>query len=236
MKHLFFDLDRTLWDFEKNSEAALNLLYEDLKLSNHLRSFRSFHTAYKKINAELWHQYGSGKITKAELRVRRFNDTLKKFDVHNEELAIQLGDGYVKTSPYQTNLFPHTTETLTDLKNDGYELHIITNGFKEVQYIKLEKSKLIDFFDVIVCSEEVGKNKPARDVFDYAMHHAKAKPAESIMIGDDYLVDIVGAERVGMKGILFDPNKSYREGTHEWQINYLKEIPGLIPWINKTNL
>jgi len=236
MKHLFFDLDRTLWDFEKNSEIALQIIYDDLQLSEHIRSFILFNTAYKKINTKLWHQYGSGKITKAELRIKRFIDTLKKFDVHNEELAIQLCDGYVKTSPYQTNIFPNTRETLANLKTEGYELHIITNGFTEVQYIKLEKSKLIEYFDVIVCSDEVGKNKPARDVFDYAMYHAKAKPSESIMIGDDYLVDIVGAEKAGMQGILFDPKKSYREGTHEWTINNLNEIPGLIPWIKKTTL
>ncbi|MCH2230944.1 MAG: YjjG family noncanonical pyrimidine nucleotidase [Crocinitomicaceae bacterium] len=236
MKHLFFDLDRTLWDFEKNSEAALNLLYEDLKLGDHIRSFRSFHTTYKKINADLWHQYGTGKLSKSDLRIKRFNDTLKKFDVQNEKLAIKLGEGYIKTSPYQTNIFPQTIETLTNLKNDGYKLHIITNGFKEVQFIKLEKSKLIDFFDVIVCSEDVGKNKPAKDVFDHAMHLAKAEGRDSLMIGDDYLVDVVGAEKAGMKGILFDPNKTYREGTHEWHISRLNEIPGLIPWINKSML
>ena len=92
------------------------------------------------------------------MRVRRFIDTLKKVDVHNEELAIQLCEGYVKVSPFQTNLFPNAIETLINLKNEGYELHIITNGFKEVQYIKLEKSKLLEYFDVIVCSDEVGKN------------------------------------------------------------------------------
>ncbi|MDG1148036.1 MAG: YjjG family noncanonical pyrimidine nucleotidase [Crocinitomicaceae bacterium] len=236
MKHLFFDLDRTLWDFEKNSEIALRAIYSDFELDNHFRSFRFFNTTYKKINAQLWHKYGAGKITRSELRVRRFIDTLKKVDVHNEELAIQLCEGYVKVSPFQTNLFPNAIETLINLKNEGYELHIITNGFKEVQYIKLEKSKLLEYFDVIVCSDEVGKTKPARDIFDYALHHAKAKPSESLMIGDDYLVDVIGAEKIGMQGILFDPNKSYREGTHEWIINNLNEIPELIPWITKTTL
>jgi putative hydrolase of the HAD superfamily len=236
MKHLFFDLDRTLWDFEKNSETALGILYEDLKLGDHMRSFNAFHKTYKKINARLWHAYGQGKLSKEELRIKRFNDTLKSFQINDPNLAAQLGEGYIKISPFQTNLFPGTKETLLDLKNDDYELHIITNGFKEVQYIKLEQSGLREFFDVIVCSEEVGKNKPAPEVFQYALSLAKSDADESIMIGDDYLVDVVGAERHGMKGILFDPHYSYKDGTHDWHIDHLEKIPGLIPWIKKSIL
>ena len=182
MKHLFFDLDRTLWDFEKNSETALNILYDELNLDNHLRSFRSFHTKYKKINGELWDQYSKGKITKDLLRVKRFQDTLAHFDVKSKDLSHSLAEGYVSISPYQTNLFPDAIETLEKLKNDNFELHIITNGFLEVQHIKLDKSGLKPYFDVILCSEEVGKNKPSRMVFDHALDLAKAKNDESIMI------------------------------------------------------
>ena len=233
MKNIFFDLDRTLWDFEKNSEQALMLIYKDLDLDKRLKSFHSFHKTYKKINSSLWYQYGLGKIKKSELRHSRFSLTLNKFGINDDLLATKLGDEYIKTSPYQTCLFPYAIETLKNLISDGYRLHIITNGFKEVQYIKLEKSKLINFFTVIVCSEEVGKNKPAKDVFEYAISKAKAKSTESIMIGDDYLVDIIGAEKIGMKGILFNPSERYKEDTHKWQIKSLDEIPGLIPWVQK---
>ncbi|MBB78285.1 MAG: noncanonical pyrimidine nucleotidase, YjjG family [Crocinitomicaceae bacterium] len=233
MKNIFFDLDRTLWDFEKNSEKALMLIYKELHLEKQLKSFDSFLKTYKKINSSLWHQYGLGKIKKSELRVSRFSLTLNKFGINDNFLAKKLGDEYIKTSPYQTSLFPYAIETLKNLINDGYKLHIITNGFKEVQYIKLEKSKLINFFSVIVCSEEVGKNKPAKDVFEYAISKAKAKATESIMIGDDYLVDIIGAEKVGMKGILFNPSGRYKDDTHKWQIKSLDEIPRLIPWVQK---
>lgn len=233
MKNIFFDLDRTLWDFEKNSEKALMLIFKELDLEKQLKSFDSFLKTYKKINSSLWHQYGLGKIKKSELRVSRFSLTLNKFGINDNFLAKKLGDEYIKTSPYQTSLFPYAIETLKNLINDGYKLHIITNGFKEVQYIKLEKSKLINFFTVIVCSEEVGKNKPAKDVFEYAILKAKAKATESIMIGDDYLVDIIGAEKVGMKGILFNPSGRYKDDTHKWQIKSLDEIPRLIPWVQK---
>ncbi|MBL4862324.1 MAG: YjjG family noncanonical pyrimidine nucleotidase [Crocinitomicaceae bacterium] len=234
MKHLFFDLDKTLWDLEKNSKAALEILYTDLNLSDYTRSFNSFHKTYKKINAELWYRYGQGKITREELRFKRFMETLKRFQITDVALANTLNEVYSSISPYQTNLFPEAINTLEALKKDNHTLHIITNGFKDVQYIKLEKSGLRDYFDVIVCSDEIGKNKPALDVFQYAMTNAKADPTESIMIGDDYRVDVVGAIRAGMQGILFDPEYSYRDGTHEWHINALKQIPETIPWIRKT--
>mgnify|MGYP002628301513 CR=1 FL=1 len=235
MKHLFFDLDRTLWDFETNSEAALKILFNELSLGDNIRSFRTFHTQYKKVNAELWFQYANGTVTKEDLRVKRFERTLLKFQVNDPKLALRLGDGYVELSPYQTNLFPKTIETLTSLKED-YQLHIITNGFKEVQFIKLKNSGLIDFFDVILCSEEVGKSKPSPDVFQYALRKANAQKKESLMIGDDYHADIIGAEKFGMQSILFDPLNKHGEGRHDWKIKRLDEIPALIPWIVKSTL
>ena len=140
MKHIFFDLDRTLWDFDTNSKAALEIIFEKYKLGDRMRSFQSFYTTYKKINGKLWSSYGNGKITKELLRVKRFDDTLKCFQINDSNLATELGEDYINTSPYQTNIFPGTVETLTALKADNHELHIITNGFKEIQSIKLENS------------------------------------------------------------------------------------------------
>ncbi len=231
MRHLFFDLDHTLWDFEKNSQTALSILYEDLKLSNHLRSFQSFHTAYKKINAALWFEYGKGNITKEELRIKRFSRTLSHFDVRNKPLAEELAVGYMNISPYQTHVFPNAHKTLGQLKNEGYELHIITNGFREVQFIKLKKSNLLDYFDIVLCSEEVGKNKPHRLVFDRAVEMAGTHLETSVMIGDNYHADIIGAENAGMKAILFDPKKSHKQGTHRWHVHELSDIPSLLPFM-----
>ena len=232
MKHLFFDLDRTLWDFERNSENALKILFHDLGLDKQLRSFQGFHETYKDINAKLWFDYGRGKITKDVLRVKRFQDTLSTYKIDSPSLAKCLGDGYVEISPYQTQLFPNTKEVLTELQKE-YELHIITNGFKEVQFIKLENSGIRNFFNVVICSEDIGKNKPAPDIFQYALSEARASSNESIMIGDDYQVDIIGAEGAGIKGVLFDPNEKYYEGTHEFQISDLIEMHDILPWMNK---
>jgi putative hydrolase of the HAD superfamily len=134
-------------------------------------------------------------------------------------------DGYVEISPKQTILFPNAIDTLEELRNNDYKMHIITNGFKEVQYTKLENCKLRDYFDVIVCSEEVGINKPNAEIFHYSINRANTEAKNSTMIGDDYEVDILGAEKAGMKTIHFNPKLKKRQIKHFNQIINLNEIP-----------
>ncbi len=232
-KHLFFDLDRTLWDFEKNSEIALFKLFNELGLNEAIDSFDLFHTNYKKTNALLWKEYGAGRLSKENLRNDRFRLTLEQFDVNNPDLVTKISDGYVELSPQQTALFPHAHETLDYLQKEGYNMHIITNGFKEVQYIKLNKSGLDHYFDVIVCSEDVGQNKPSPAIFKHSLDSANAKAADSVMIGDDYEVDVVGAQNYGMYGILFDPENSFKHFQEQHRIQSLNELPGLLPFIFK---
>jgi putative hydrolase of the HAD superfamily len=234
MRHLFFDLDRTLWDFENNSAAALKLLYSNFLQEHSIKNFESFHKTYTQNNARLWNRYGKGKMTKEDLRIKRFRDTLQQFQIFDESLAQELADQYVSISPHQTILLPNAHDTLKELKKDGYQLHIITNGFKEVQHIKLDKSELSPYFDLILCSEEVGKSKPAKEVFQFALAETQAKSSESVMIGDDLNVDILGALNAGMEGILFDPNANYKSGVHEWHIDDLSEIPLTLQWIKQS--
>jgi putative hydrolase of the HAD superfamily len=235
-KHLFFDLDRTLWDFEKNSEIALNKLFIDLELHKSITDFKQFHEHYKIQNSRLWKLYGSGKLSKDTLRNERFRVTLEQFNLDDPNLIQQLSDGYVEISPQQTTLFPSTISTLNALQNEGFNMHIITNGFKEVQFIKLEKSGLASFFDVIVCSEDVGKNKPSPDIFHHSLKHAKAKPEDSVMIGDDFEVDVLGALSIGMQGVLFDPYKEHKHFQDNFIIHQLDELPALLPWVLKKTL
>ena len=227
-KHLFFDLDRTLWDFETNSKKALEFLFSEFQLADSIQNFYSFHGTYKRINASLWKLYGKGKMTKEELRDERFIQTLSSFNIHDRTLAVKFSDSYVEFSPKQTILFPNTLETLEELKKLNYQMHIITNGFEEVQHIKLDNSNLKPFFDVIVCSENVGCNKPDIRVFQYAMNKAKAKASESIMIGDDREVDILGAMRSGMRAILFDPENHHKQASDDLKIRNINELPLLL--------
>jgi len=228
IKDVFFDLDRTLWDFDKNSESALRIIYDELKLSNYSASFEQFIKVYRDVNAKFWKDYGERKIDRIQLRNGRFISTLKEFNIDNLKMGEQMSDRYLQLSPYQTHLFPSTKEELTELKDSNYRLHIITNGFKEVQFIKLENSGIRHFFDDVLCSEEIGETKPHPLVFQGALKRTNAKANQSIMIGDDFKADVIGAENAGIRGVLFDPEKKYKENTSIERIGHLEEIPPLI--------
>jgi putative hydrolase of the HAD superfamily len=232
--HLFFDLDRTLWDFDRNSELALRQLFSEEELDAKIGGFEHFHKQYVYQNAHLWKLYGKGIIKKEELRYERFRVTLKHFKIKDEALVQRLSDAYVHISPRQTALFPKAIETLKELANMGFKLHIITNGFQEVQFVKLENCGLRAFFDVVVCSEFVGKNKPDLAIFKYAMNQANAKAEKSVMIGDDYHVDIAGALRAGMRGIWFDPSAK-NQFNYENTISELALLPEMLPKLLLSN-
>lgn len=231
-RHLFFDLDRTLWDFDKNSESALKFLFDETQSIHQLPSFYKFNQIYKEVNVNLWKKYGKGKISKEELRDTRFNKAFLKLGLNNQELNNHFNTEYLRISPFQTAMFPNTIETLEALKKEKYSMHIITNGFKEVQLTKLQNCGIYDYFDIIVSSEEVGFNKPDVRIFRHAMTLAGAKPEHSVMIGDDMNVDVIGAERAGMFGIHFDPEERLKK-KNDFRIRDLGELPEILPWVFK---
>lgn len=230
IKHVFFDLDRTLWDFEKNSEVALFELHEEFNLAHHAISPDQFVKKYKAINNNYWKRYRKGYCTKEELRVGRFKDSFSALgiDILTHAHLNEAGDFYIARAPYQKELFPNTLETLSTLKEWGIKKHIITNGFSEAQYIKLTNCGLIDFFDVIVCSDEFGQNKPHPSIFEHALQSAGAKAHESLMIGDDLHVDVLGAQAVGIEGVLFDPEEKFTKRNGVLKISNLEELPNLV--------
>jgi putative hydrolase of the HAD superfamily len=203
-RHLFYDLDRTLWDFETNSRVALSHMYDQFELHNFHESLASFITLYEKHNHQLWNDLGKGRTNKITLRTERFKRTFPStFD--DPFLYQKMSDFYLSESPQQTVLFPNVLETLNYFQNHGYKQHIITNGFREVQEIKIEKSKLAPYFDIIVCSEDTDFHKPKKGIFDYALTLANANAIESIMIGDDQQNDISGALNANMEALHFTP-------------------------------
>lgn len=207
IQHIFFDLDHTLWDFETNSKETLSELYEEFGLHDIISNKERFLATYQTVNGIYWKKYRDGQIDKQTVRFGRFEDTLRRLKVEDPAvLGKKIGDVYVQRGPQKTNLFPHVHETLSYLK-EKYPLHIITNGFKEVQFVKLGGSNLNQYFDIILCSEEVGVNKPHRKVFETALSRAQVDPANAVMIGDNLEADIQGAKKVGMKTIFFDPKK-----------------------------
>ena len=230
-RHLFFDLDRTLWDFEKNSQQALRILFQELALDQKINNFYDFYNSYKRINNDLWVAYGKKKITKDELRSTRFQKTLERFEIFDLKLTEDLNNGYIEISPNQINCFPNALSTIQYLKKEGYNLHIITNGFKEVQYRKLKNCGFEPYFDLVLCSEEVGFSKPAPQVFHHALKIAEAKSNDSVMIGDDLIVDYHGALNAGLRAILFDPSNVRRQRKGDFHIQSLDQIPEVLPWV-----
>lgn len=202
-KHLFFDLDRTLWDFDKNSEEAIRDLYDKHSLQLKLGvGLYEFFQEYVGINHELWAVYRMGQITKDELRLQRFHSTFRTFNYNNPGLALLFNDDYVELCSSKSNLIPFSIEVLDYLK-PNYTMHIITNGFVEAQQVKMDNCGLAYYFDEIIVSDGLGYRKPDKRIFDYAFEKSGATAENSIMIGDDYGSDILGAKAVGMDQIYF---------------------------------
>ena len=223
-KHLFFDLDRTLWDFEANSLSTLQEIFINRNLHERgINNFEIFLNYYKNYNHHLWDLYKLGKIKKDILSVERFRGTLKYFDIIDEDLSKNIAADYVKISPTKTKLFPNTIEVLDKLSNK-YHLHIITNGFSEVQFEKLKISNLSPYFIEIITSEMVGVQKPNTKVFEYSLNKAGAKASESIMIGDDQAVDIVGASNFNIDQVFVDFHHEELICKPTWHIHHLKEL------------
>lgn len=228
IRHIFFDLDRTLWDFEYNSKQTLLELVDRFNLIDKgIDSGEEFISKYRLHNNRLWNLYRNGKIKKEQLRDRRFFLTLQDYGIDDSELANKFGLAYVKYSPLKKKLFPNTIELLNYLVKN-YSLYIITNGFQEVQHIKLENSGISKYFNFVITSEEVGVKKPDSSIFHYALELAKAKAEESIMIGDDLFVDVKGAEAVGMQGVYFNPNKIKHNETVFAEVSSLSDIFNLL--------
>jgi len=227
VNHIFFDLDRTLWDFDQNSHNALSQIFDQLKLHSSIKNKRAFISDYKRINEQMWAEYRKGLLPKDELRIGRFIRALTKHGVSDLMIAETYSESYIALCPNLTELFPNAIDTLENLQAKGKKLHIITNGFTEVQHIKLFNSGLTNFFDVVLCSDSIGINKPDPKIFHEAMKLANAKPAESVMIGDHLETDVLGANQVGMQGILFDPKKEFRNVKSVTRIENLGELQDL---------
>ncbi len=224
---IFFDLDRTLWDFETNSRKALEQIFRDFKLEEYSIELAEFVEVYQRINEQYWKYYRLGSVSKKELRRLRFTKTLEHFGLRDSVLGEKLDGAYLDVSPYQTVLLPETKTTL-DYLAGKYKLHIITNGFEEVQHIKLSKSGIQPYFDVIVTSEKAMARKPDSLVFNLAMELAKTRAMDSIMVGDDLQTDIEGARRVFMDQVYFNPDGVEHNESPTFEIKELKELRRII--------
>ena len=227
VNNIFFDLDHTLWDFDKNSDLTF---FKILKKNNLNIDVSKFLNSYHPINRKYWELYRENKVSKADLRYYRLSDTFKKLNYYiNDDLINQLAIDYIEHLSDFNHLIPDTLIVLNSLKSN-YRMHIITNGFKEVQKRKLEKSKLIQYFDSVTISEDVGVKKPHKLIFDHALTAANANVENSVMIGDNFNADILGALGVGMKAIYYDFHKTNEQERENLII--IKNLKELIKILN----
>lgn len=201
---VFFDLDHTLWDFDKNSALTFKRIFTEYRVEV---PFNDFIKIYEPINLNYWKLYREERIDKPSLRYGRLKDSfdLLNFKVEDELIHI-LSEDYIKYLTTFNHLFDGALEILIYL-NTNYKLHIITNGFEEAQYRKIKNSKIDHFFKTITNSEMVGVKKPNPIIFNHALELAQTSPEQSMMIGDNLEADILGALNVGLDVILFNHHK-----------------------------
>ncbi len=226
-KHLYFDLDHTLWDFETNSIHTLKELYQKYKLSESFQSFDTFYERYEEHNEQLWVQYRERKITKDRLNFDRFNTPFSEVGISNETIAHRFAQDYITVSPTKTALMPNAIEVLETLKQ-RHTLHVITNGFKEVQFIKLKNSNLQHYFSKIFISETIGASKPKTAFFEYAIKSANARKKDCLIIGDNLSTDIDGAINFGLDYVFFNPNGTKHDRKLMNEVSDLNQIINIV--------
>ena len=219
-KHLFFDLDHTLWDFDRNSEVAFETIF---KKHDFEFSIQDFLKHYIPRNQHYWKLFQVDKISHQELRYYRLKDV---FDILNVEVSKEtvdsLSDDYIAQLPNSNHLFDGTIELLEYLK-PKYDLHIITNGLHFVQDKKMKNAKINHYFKTVTNSETAGVKKPHPSIFDFALSLAKASRSESIMIGDSFEADVLGALDFGMDAIFFNAENITIDNA-VFQVNHLLEL------------
>lgn len=228
-QHLFFDLDHTLWDFETNSKETLRELFLTHRLHETVTDdFDFFFEKYSFHNKRLWHRYNHGFIRQDELRWKRMWHALLEFKIGDETMAKKLSGEFLEILPSKKALFPHTQEILTYLTTKNYKLHLITNGFEQIQWRKLDNAQIGHYFSTVITSESACCLKPNKGIFDFAIGKAACCYQESIMLGDNLDADIVGAMNAGMDTIFVNHinEETTLQPTHI--IYHLKELEDIL--------
>jgi len=223
-KHLFFDLDHTLWDFEKNTYEAMEEIYRIFNFSKwSFFSFSDLMKNFNDVNNYLWEKFNYGLIDGDELRYSRFNIILERLNVDQNEIPAGIADKYLEIAPAKQNVIPFTHEILDYLK-PNYQLYILSNGFDDVQHMKLKAANIHQYFDKIITSDSSGHRKPHKEIFEYAMNEAGATRENALMIGDNLGTDINGAQNAAMDHVFFNPAKIMHSEKVTFEIDSLKQL------------
>ena len=227
-KHLFFDLDHTLWDFDTNAKYSLSEIYVEFDLDKNVTPvFDDFYQKYIYHNEILWDRYQKGFIKADELKWRRMWRTLLDFKIGDEELAKKLSSRFLEILPVQKAVFPHTIEILEYLTEKKYQVHLITNGFEKTQWSKIRNSGLDRFITHMITSEASNSLKPKKEIFDYALNKAGASLKESIMIGDNLEADIQGAMNAGMDTVFVNHINAVTDIKPTYTVTHLQQLEAI---------
>ena len=227
-KHLFFDLDHTLWDFDTNAKETLADLYSEGLGDRVKAEFEDFYQKYLYHNAKLWERYEKGFIGVEELKWRRMWRTLMDFKIGDEALAKEISAGFLKILPTKKRVFPHTYEILDYLIQKKYVLHMITNGFEVTQRSKLFNSGLDKYFTEIITSEISNSLKPKKEIFEFAIARANTSFSECLMIGDNQDADVEGAMNAGMDAVFVNHINEPVRLAPTYMIRNLKELEDIL--------
>ncbi|EMR00973.1 YjjG family noncanonical pyrimidine nucleotidase [Cesiribacter andamanensis] len=228
-RYLFFDLDHTLWDFSANSEATLRELYQTHQLAQ-LGNFCSdtFCKTFETINYQLWDLNESGKLQRDELRRLRFVRVLQALGAEaDEHIASELDKAYLSQCPAKPGLLPFAREVLEHVQG-RYPLYILTNGFRDVQAIKLSASGIGHYFAGVFTAEDAGVAKPDALFFEHVLRQTGARGEECLMIGDNLKADIIGAAAAGIDSVYYNPYKRRYHVPVQQEIHCLSELLRLL--------
>lgn len=224
-RHLFFDLDHTLWDFETNAKETMQEVYNLNELhAKGVTDFDLFFERYSHHNERLWSRYTKGFIKQEELRWKRMWFALLDFKIGDDKLSKEMSGHFLERLPFKTKLFPYTMEILEYLKAKGYRMHLITNGFDHIQFSKLTSSNLTHYFEEVITSEASQSLKPNKEIFEYALQKTGAAKEESIMIGDNLEADIQGGINAGLDTVFVNHLKVETQVQPTYTIYHLKEL------------
>ncbi len=221
---VFFDLDHTLWDFERNSALTYADLFREFDIKVSLDAFLGH---YVPLNLYYWKAFREGRIDKESLRYERLKTVFERLEytVSDQEIH-RISEAYIEQLSSHTHLVPNSLEILKYLKG-RYRLHIITNGFEDVQNRKLRNSRIDSYFTEVVNSDRAGAKKPHPQIFRTALEAAGISPGAGVMIGDSLEADIQGARAVGLQAVHFNAQGKSNHGLCP-EITDLLEIKSIL--------
>lgn len=227
-KNLFIDLDDTLWDTYHNNKECLEEIYTDYHLRRYYASFEAFYTYYMPYNLSLWAKYRAGEINRQYLIEERFLHILRPMGIEDKRQALAMNHDFLMRTTTKSRIIPGAKDLL-DYLRPNYRLFILSNGFREVQHKKLCCSGLDGYFDRLILSEDAKIQKPHKGIFDYALRETGSLLSESLMIGDCWEADIVGAQQAGMDQIWLNPEGLPAESfTPTYTVKSLAEIKEIL--------